>query len=85
MNKKIHCFISFSQQQGKKNETCLQLNVIDPTEIRALADLLPEFEIIKDDPFNSHPTDYELMNPEVLTKIQNGEALEIGKIDDLLP
>ena len=51
----------------------LELNVIDPkiggvmimgdrgtgksTTIRAIADLLPEIEVIKDDPFNRHPTD----------------------------
>src|SRR6476646_1859302 len=58
----------------------LQLNVIDPkiggvmimgdrgtgksTTIRAIADLLPEIEIIKDNPFNLHPTDNdsELLN-----------------------
>src|SRR6476469_1715362 len=58
----------------------LELNVIDPkiggvmimgdrgtgksTTIRAIADLLPEIEIIKDNPFNLHPTDNdsELLN-----------------------
>jgi magnesium chelatase subunit I len=66
----------------------LQLNVIDPkiggvmimgdrgtgksTTIRAIADLLPEIEVVKDDPFNSHPTDLELMSNEVKTLIQNG-------------
>ena len=51
----------------------LELNVIDPkiggvmimgdrgtgksTTIRALADLLPEIEVIKDDPFNLHPNE----------------------------
>ena len=51
----------------------LELNVIDPkiggvmimgdrgtgksTTIRAIADLLPEIEVIKDDPFNRHPAD----------------------------
>ena len=60
----------------------LELNVIDPkiggvmimgdrgtgksTTIRAIADLLPEIEVIKDNPFNLHPTDN---NPELL----NGE------------
>ena len=50
----------------------LLLNVIDPkiggvmimgdrgtgksTTIRALADLLPEIDVVADDPFNSHPT-----------------------------
>ena len=58
----------------------LELNVIDPkiggvmimgdrgtgksTTIRAIADLLPEIEVIKDDPFNRHPTDQTLENPE---------------------
>ena len=65
----------------------LQLNVIDPkiggvlimgdrgtgksTTIRAIADLLPEIEIVADDPFNSHPTNLELMSSEVKLKIQN--------------
>lgn len=56
----------------------LELNVIDPkiggvmimgdrgtgksTTIRAIADLLPEIEIIKDDPFNLHPDDFNLIS-----------------------
>jgi magnesium chelatase subunit I len=59
----------------------LLLNVIDPkiggvmimgdrgtgksTTIRALADLLPEIEVVAGDPFNSHPTDPELMSDQV--------------------
>eukprot|EP00986_Skeletonema_menzelii_P019777 scaffold29115_cov1319-Skeletonema_menzelii.AAC.15 len=70
----------------------LQLNVIDPkiggvmimgdrgtgksTTIRAIADLLPEIEVIKDDPFNSHKSDLDLMGNEVKTAIQNGQTLE---------
>ena len=70
----------------------LQLNVIDPkiggvmimgdrgtgksTTIRAIADLLPEIEIIKDDPFNSHKSDLELMGNEVKLAVQNNESLE---------
>nr|WRW10802.1 magnesium chelatase subunit I [Papenfussiella kuromo] len=58
----------------------LELNVIDPkiggvmimgdrgtgksTTIRAIADLLPEIEVIKDDPFNRHPTDETAEKPE---------------------
>nr|YP_009691255.1 magnesium-chelatase subunit I [Laminaria digitata]QEG58034.1 magnesium-chelatase subunit I [Laminaria digitata] len=58
----------------------LELNVIDPkiggvmimgdrgtgksTTIRAIADLLPEIEVIKDDPFNRHPEDETLENSE---------------------
>ena len=68
----------------------LQLNVIDPkiggvlimgdrgtgksTTIRAIADLLPEIEIVADDPFNSHPTNLELMSSEVKSQIQNGST-----------
>jgi len=64
----------------------LQLNVIDPkiggvlimgdrgtgksTTIRAIADLLPEIEIVADDPFNSHPTNLELMSSDVKSQIQ---------------
>jgi len=70
----------------------LQLNVIDPkiggvmimgdrgtgksTTIRAIADLLPEIEIVKDDPFNSHKSDLDLMGNEVKTAIQKEEKLE---------
>nr|YP_009865259.1 magnesium-chelatase subunit I [Saccharina latissima]YP_010688074.1 magnesium-chelatase subunit I [Saccharina longissima]QKE47415.1 magnesium-chelatase subunit I [Saccharina latissima]UBI41423.1 magnesium-chelatase subunit I [Saccharina sp.]WBR65296.1 magnesium-chelatase subunit I [Saccharina longissima] len=58
----------------------LELNVIDPkiggvmimgdrgtgksTTIRAIADLLPEIEVIKDDPFNRHPEDETMENSE---------------------
>ena len=68
----------------------LQLNVIDPkiggvlimgdrgtgksTTIRAIADLLPEIEIVADDPFNSHPTNLELMSSEVKSQIQGNSG-----------
>nr|YP_010865341.1 Mg-protoporyphyrin IX chelatase [Campylaephora boydenii]WGT74069.1 Mg-protoporyphyrin IX chelatase [Campylaephora boydenii] len=70
----------------------LILNVIDPriggvmimgdrgtgksTTIRAIADLLPEIEIVQDDLFNSHISDYELMSDDVKNKIQEGVNLE---------
>ena len=70
----------------------LQLNVIDPkiggviimgdrgtgksTTIRAIADLLPKIEIVKDDPFNSHKSDFDLMSNEVKTAIQNNNPIE---------
>jgi len=70
----------------------LQLNVIDPkiggvmimgdrgtgksTTIRAIADLLPKIDIVKGDPFSSHPTDLELMSAEVLARYRNNEKLE---------
>jgi magnesium chelatase subunit I len=59
----------------------LLLNVIDPyiggvmimgdrgtgksTTIRALADLLPEIDVVANDPFNSHPSDPDLMSDEL--------------------
>jgi magnesium chelatase subunit I len=46
------------------------------TTIRAIADLLPEIEIVKDDPFNSHKSDLDLMGNEVKQAVQNNESLE---------
>lgn len=64
----------------------LLLNVIDPkvggvmimgdrgtgksTTIRALADLLPEIEVVADDPFNSDPQDPELMSDAVRQQLE---------------
>jgi magnesium chelatase subunit I len=66
----------------------LLLNVIDPkiggvmimgdrgtgktTTIRALADLLPEIDVVLDDPFNSHPSDGELMSDAVKMAVASG-------------
>lgn len=65
----------------------LLLNVIDPqiggviimgdrgtgksTTIRAVADLLPQILVIKDDPFNSDPNIHKLMNKELQTSVMN--------------
>jgi magnesium chelatase subunit I len=70
----------------------LILNVIDPkiggvmimgdrgtgksTTVRALVDLLPTMDVVANDPFNSHPSDPELMSEEVRKKFQAGETLE---------
>ena len=75
----------------------LILNVIDPkiggvmimgdrgtgksTTIRAIADLLPSIKAIKDDPFNSHPTDYDLMSDAVKNELSEGKDLETYFID----
>lgn len=69
----------------------LLLNVIDPkiggvivigdrgtgksTTVRALVDLLPNIEVVADDPFQSHPTDRELMRKEVRERKAIGEAI----------
>nr|YP_010938180.1 Mg chelatase subunit e [Meringosphaera mediterranea]WLD05693.1 Mg chelatase subunit e [Meringosphaera mediterranea] len=74
----------------------LELNVIDPkiggvmimgdrgtgksTTIRAIADLLPQIPIVKDDPFNSHPSNLELMSSEVLTRYKNDDNFDIENI-----
>lgn len=69
----------------------LLLNVIDPkiggvmimgdrgtgksTTIRALADLLPEIEVVANDPFNSHPSDPDLMSDQVKQQIDQQISL----------
>jgi len=73
----------------------LILNVIDPriggvmimgdrgtgksTTIRAVADLLPEIDVVSKDSFNSSATDFELMGEEVKTAVLNGQTLELAK------
>ena len=75
----------------------LLLNVIDPriggvmimgdrgtgksTTIRALADLLPAIDVVKDDPYNSSLVDPDLQSKEVLEKIVQGENIKSNKID----
>eukprot|EP00493_Phyllostaurus_siculus_P003896 UN03912 len=70
----------------------LILNVIDPriggvmimgdrgtgksTTIRAVADLLPEIEVVAGDAFNSSLTDFELMSEEVKTVVLVNGQLE---------
>ena len=71
----------------------LILNVIDPkiggvmimgdrgtgksTTVRALVDLLPEIQVVADDPFNSDPQDPELMSQEVRERLQRKENLPV--------
>ncbi len=73
----------------------LLLNVIDPkiggvmimgdrgtgksTTIRALADLLPEIDVVADDPFNSDPRDPEMMSDMVRDRLARHEELPIVK------
>ena len=72
----------------------LLLNVIDPkiggvmimgdrgtgksTTIRALADLLPEIPVVANDPFNSDPSDPDLMSDEVRQKLEQGGEIPIA-------
>jgi magnesium chelatase subunit I len=73
----------------------LLLNVIDPyiggvmimgdrgtgksTTIRALADLLPEIEVVADDPFNSHPSDPDLMSDAVRERMAQQVEIPVAK------
>ena len=79
-------------KRQEEMKLALLLNVIDPriggvmimgdrgtgksTTIRALADLLPAIEVVKDDPYNSSLIDPDLQSKEVLEKIVQGENLE---------
>ena len=69
----------------------LLLNVIDPkiggvmimgdrgtgksTTIRAIADVLPQIVVVEDDPFNSHPSNYEMMSNEVKASLDNKQKI----------
>ena len=71
----------------------LLLNVIDPriggvmimgdrgtgksTTIRALADLLPEIDVVAGDPYNSSPFDPDLQSSEVRARAEQGEELPV--------
>jgi magnesium chelatase subunit I len=72
------------------------MNIIDPniggimvmgdrgtgksTTVRALVDLLPLIDIVKDDAFMSSPTDPNLMAPEVLARYKRGETMETARV-----
>lgn len=71
----------------------LLLNVIDPkiggvmimgdrgtgksTTVRALVDLLPDIQVVADDPFNSDPSDPELMSEDVRLRVRQKEELSV--------
>lgn len=43
-----------------------------------MVDLLPEIDVVPDDPFNSSPTDPNLMGPVALQMYRNGQELPSG-------
>ncbi len=49
-------------------------------QVRALVDLLPDIPAVKDDPFNSSPTDPKYMGPDVLQRFKRGEQLPVTQI-----
>ncbi|WP_028951552.1 magnesium chelatase ATPase subunit I [Synechococcus sp. CC9616] len=69
----------------------LLLNVIDPriggvmimgdrgtgksTTIRALADLLPDIDVVAGDPYNSSPSDPDLQSSEIRQQLEEGQNL----------
>nr|YP_010596562.1 Mg-protoporyphyrin IX chelatase [Chrysotila carterae]WAK83198.1 Mg-protoporyphyrin IX chelatase [Chrysotila carterae] len=71
----------------------LILNVIDPriggvmimgdrgtgksTTIRAVADLLPEIDVVENDGFNSSPVDFELMSEQVKQAVLSGKEINV--------
>ncbi len=91
-NRPIFPFTAIVGQEEMK--LALALNVIDPkiggviimgdrgtgksTTIRAITDILPEIEVVRDDPFNSHPNDFELMSDEVRNSIESGTRLDVA-------
>jgi len=85
----IYPFTAIVGQEEMK--LSLILNVIDPkiggvmimgdrgtgksTTVRALVDLLPEIQVVENDPFNSDPKDPELMSEEVRERLKKNEKL----------
>lgn len=49
------------------------------TTIRALVDILPEIDVVPDDPFNSSPTDPEFMSEEIREMFEAGQTLMSSK------
>jgi len=48
------------------------------TTIRALADILPEIEVVADDLFNSHPSDPELMSDVVRQQLEQQQEIPVA-------
>lgn len=73
----------------------LLLNVIDPkiggvmvmgdrgtgksTTVRSLVDLLPNIDVVQDDPFQSHPTEPELMSEQARERYRIGEQFLVTR------
>lgn len=49
------------------------------TTIRALVDILPEIDVVPDDPFNSSPTDPEFMSESIREMFESGQTLMTSK------
>lgn len=91
MRRPVFPFTAIVGQEEMK--LALMLNVIDPkiggvmimgdrgtgktTTIRALADLLPEIDVVADDPFSSSPTDPELMSDDVKQRVEQNQPITV--------
>jgi magnesium chelatase subunit I len=91
-NRPVFPFTAIVGQEEMK--LALVLNVIDPkiggviimgdrgtgksTTIRAITDILPEIQVVADDPFNSDPNDFELMSDDVRRLVEAGESIKIS-------
>jgi magnesium chelatase subunit I len=91
-NRPVFPFTAIVGQEEMK--LALVLNVIDPkiggviimgdrgtgksTTIRAITDILPEIEVVADDPFNSDPNDFELMSDDVRRLVESGQSIKLS-------
>jgi magnesium chelatase subunit I len=91
-NRPVFPFTAIVGQEEMK--LALVLNVIDPkiggviimgdrgtgksTTIRAITDILPEIQVVADDPFNSDPNDFELMSDDVRRLVESGQSIKIS-------
>ena len=89
--RRVFPFTAIVGQEEMK--TALLLNVVDPriggvmimgdrgtgksTAVRALADLLPDIDVVADDLYNSSPVDPDLMSDDVQDQLERGESLTI--------
>lgn len=89
----VYPFVAIVGQESLKKS--LILNVINPalsgvlirgekgtaksTAVRALADLLPEIDVVEGDPFQSDPSDPKTMSPDVRTRFEAGEKLPVRR------
>lgn len=98
MKKKDFIFPFTAIVGQEEMKLALILNIIDPriggviimgdrgtgksTTIRALADLLPEIEVIKDNPYNQHPTDdIILFGQETVETVINTINIKVPMVD----
>jgi magnesium chelatase subunit I len=94
-SRKVFPFTAIVGQEEMK--LAMVLNVIDPriggvmvmgdrgtgksTAVRAIIDVLPQIDVVAGDPFNSSPSDTELMSDPVRKSLEDGENIETEAVD----